>query len=134
MRNRNTIGIVRTTLLGFVGLGPAAWLSASLMAAGQAPSDAPHRMPMPGTGMMTKEQKVANAMTAAPAAVSGKATILDWSAKEGDQPAVLRQGSSGWNCLPDMADSQRNDQAHRRSSRNHSGTHRSFTKEGVCLD
>jgi hypothetical protein len=109
MRKRTTIGIVRTTLLGFAGLGAAAWLSASLMAGGQATGKAPHQMPMPSNGMMTKEQKIANAMTAAPAAVSGKATILDWPAKEGDQPAVLRAGSNGWSCLPDMPDSQGSD-------------------------
>src|SRR4029077_3856057 len=35
-----------------------------------------------------------------------KATILDWPATEGEPPAVLRAGSNGWTCLPDMPDSQ----------------------------
>ena len=48
-------------------------------------------------------------MTAAPASVSAKATILDWPAKEGDPPAVLRAGTNGWTCLPDMPDTKGND-------------------------
>jgi hypothetical protein len=66
-------------------------------------------MPMPGKGMMTRDQKIANAMTAAPASVSAQATILDWPAKEGEPPAVLRAGTNAWNCLPDMPESQGND-------------------------
>lgn len=100
---------MRTTLFGFAGLGAVAWLSVALMAGGQESRKTPHHMPMPGNVMMTKEQKIANAMTAAPVGVSAKATILDWPATEGDQPAVLRAGSNGWNCLPDMPHSQGSD-------------------------
>jgi hypothetical protein len=109
MCETTTMSIVRRTLLGFTGFGMAAWLSASLLAGGQTTAKAPHQMPMPSNGMMTKDQKIANAMTAAPASVSAKATILDWPAKEGEAPAVLRAGSNAWNCLPDMPDSQGND-------------------------
>ena len=109
MRKRTTMRIVRTTLLGFSGLGAAVWLSASLTAGGQGAGAASHQMPMSSNGMMTRDQKIADAMTAAPVTVSAKATILDWPAKEGDQPAVLRAGSNGWNCLPDMPDSQGRD-------------------------
>jgi len=59
--------------------------------------------------MMTKEQKIANAMSAGPMAVAGKATILDWPAKEGEKPAVLRMGTNGWTCLPDMPQTQGSD-------------------------
>lgn len=110
MRKQITVRIVRSTLLGLAGLGAAAWLSSSLMAGGQATGQVPHQMPMPGSrGMMTKDQRIANAMTAAPASVSAQATILDWPAKEGERPTVLRSGSNAWTCLPDMADSQGND-------------------------
>lgn len=109
MSETTTIRIVRRTLLGLAGFGTAACLSASLMAGGQTAGKAPHQMPMSSDGMMTKDQKIANAMTAAPASVSAKATILDWPAKEGEAPTVLRAGSNGWNCLPDMPDSQGND-------------------------
>lgn len=109
MRKHTTMRIVRTTLLGLAGLGAAGWLSASLMAGGQAEGQASHHMPMPGKGTMTKEQKIASAMTAAPASVSAKATILDWPAKEGEPSTVLRQGSNGWHCLPDMPESHGGD-------------------------
>ena len=82
MRKQTTMRIVRTTLLGLAGLGAAGWLSASLMAGGQATGKAPHQMPMPGKGMMTKDQKIANAMTAAPASVSAT----------GDDPRLAREG------------------------------------------
>ena len=84
MRDQTTMRIVRTTLLGLAGLGAAGWLSASLMAGGQAAGKASHHMPTPSTGMLTKDQKIANAMTAAPASVSAQATILDWPATEGE--------------------------------------------------
>jgi hypothetical protein len=109
MRKRTTSHIVHAALLGLAGLGTAAWLSAPVTA-GQRPAvAAPHAMAMPAPGAMTKEQKIAEAMTAAPAVVSAKATILDWPAKEGDQPPVLRAGSNGWSCLPDMPHTQGRD-------------------------
>ena len=100
MRNRTTMRIVRTTLLGLAGLGAAG--AFSLADGGQATGKASHHMPMPSRGMMTRDQKIANAMTAAPASVSAQATILDWPAKEGEPPAVLRAGNNAWNCLPDI--------------------------------
>ena len=109
MRNQTTMRIVRTTLLGLAGLGAACWLSASLMAGEQATGKASHHMPMPSNSMMTRDQKIANAMTAAPASVSAQATILDWPAKEGEPPTVLRAGNDAWHCLPDMAESPGND-------------------------
>jgi hypothetical protein len=48
-------------------------------------------------------------VSAAPEAISGKATVLDWPAKEGDMPLVLRAGTNGWTCLPDMAETEGND-------------------------
>src|SRR6478752_4925368 len=64
----------------------------------------------PTTGKtMTKDRKIANATTAGSMSVAGKATILDWPAKEGEKPAVLRTGSNGWTCLPDMPQTQGGD-------------------------
>src|SRR5262245_63963682 len=109
MATRNTTPIVRRTLIGLAGFGAAGWLSAALIAGGQATqARPPHAMPMDGKTMMTKEQKIANAMTAAPAVVSAKATVLDWPAKDGEMPMVLRTGSNGWTCLPDMPESEGN--------------------------
>jgi hypothetical protein len=47
----------------------------------------------------TDEEKVANAMAAAPEAVSKDATVLDFDADM--KPRTLKQGSNGWTCLPD---------------------------------
>src|SRR5262249_1140927 len=59
--------------------------------------------------MMTKAQKIANAASAAPASISAKATVLDYPAKEGMAPEVLRAGTNGWSCFPDMPDTKGND-------------------------
>ncbi len=56
----------------------------------------------------TKEEKIKNAMSAAPGSIARNATILDW-AKQGNEPAVLRQGSNGWTCLPDIPSTPTND-------------------------
>jgi hypothetical protein len=61
--------------------------------------------------MMSRDQKIANAVSAAPAAISGQATVLDWPSKEGEAPAVLRTGNNGWTCWPDMPDTEGNDPA-----------------------
>jgi hypothetical protein len=87
--------IVRTTLLGVAGLALGVWISAPVTAGAQA-------MTGKSAMNMTRDQKIADAMSAAPASISAKATILDWPAKDGDKPVVLRAGSNGWNCLPDM--------------------------------
>jgi hypothetical protein len=49
---------------------------------------------------MTNAQKIANAMSAAPAQISKNATIMDWPEKEGGQPKQLRAGTNGWVCFP----------------------------------
>ncbi len=58
---------------------------------------------------MTKEQKIANAMKAAPASISAAATIMDWAATEGGQMTTLRAGTNGWICLPDFPGTQGDD-------------------------
>lgn len=58
---------------------------------------------------MTKAQKIANALTAAPAAIGDKATVLDYPSKEGMAPEVIRPGTNGWSCFPDMPETKGND-------------------------
>jgi hypothetical protein len=50
----------------------------------------------------TEAQKIANAVRAAPASISAKATIMDWPAAEGGKMETLRAGTNGWTCLPDF--------------------------------
>jgi len=57
----------------------------------------------------SKAWKIQNAMSAAPPSVSKGATILDWPAREGDQPVVLRTGTNGWTCFPDDPGTPGND-------------------------
>ncbi len=61
------------------------------------------------SGAKTKAWKIQNAMSAAPPSVSKDATILDWPAKEGDQPTVLRKGTNEWTCFPDDPSTPGND-------------------------
>jgi hypothetical protein len=96
------------------GLALACALTVSLVAGQQSTKPmAGHemgRMAESGIGTkMTKAQKIANALSAAPASVSGKATILDFPSKEGMAPPVLRAGTNGWSCFPDMPDTKGND-------------------------
>jgi hypothetical protein len=57
----------------------------------------------------TDQDKVANAMLAAPTEIGQNATIRDWPAKQGGEQRVLREGSNGWVCLPDEPSSPGND-------------------------
>jgi len=99
------------TVLSVAAVWAAGWFTApgQIGAQTQGRTGSTHQMPTMKTTMMSKAQKIANAVTAAPEAISGKATVLDWPAKEGDAPAVLREGSNSWTCLPDMPDTDGND-------------------------
>jgi hypothetical protein len=57
----------------------------------------------------TKEDKIKNAMSAAPKAIAKDATVLDHPAKEGGEMPVLRKGSNDWTCLPDDPSTPAND-------------------------
>jgi hypothetical protein len=53
--------------------------------------------------------RIANAESAGPEAIAKHATILDWPAKKGDEPVVLRKGSNGWTCFADWPETPAND-------------------------
>lgn len=96
---------------GFGLVGVAALVTATTMAAQQAGMQGnkmTQGMSMP-TGMMTKAQKIANARTAAPAAISASASVYDYPAKEGEAPVLLAKGTNGYSCFPDMPDTKGND-------------------------
>jgi len=63
----------------------------------------------PAAAAKTTAWKIQNAMSAAPPSISKDATILDWPAKEGAEPPVLRKGANEWTCLPDDPSSPGND-------------------------
>jgi hypothetical protein len=61
-------------------------------------------MPKMSGAAMTDAQKIANAMSAAPAEIGKAATIMDWPAEMGKgQPRQLRAGTNGWVCYPRTA-------------------------------
>ncbi len=83
------------------------WLAAGAMAlaltgCAKQEAKAPARAAGPAPG--SREWKVQNAMSAAPAAIAGAATIFDFPGADGKSPQ-LRAGTNGWSCLP--ADTQR---------------------------
>ena len=49
------------------------------------------------------EEKIGNALSAAPESLSRNAKVMDWDGK------VLRKGSNGYTCLPDIPDNGAND-------------------------
>jgi hypothetical protein len=59
-------------------------------------------------GKSTKA-KIANAVSAAPRAISANAAVMDWPATEGGQMTTLRAGTNGYTCLPDFPKSKGND-------------------------
>ena len=61
-------------------------------------------MATPVVGQSGKMDKdiIKNAMSAAPPSISAKATIMGWATEEGGDMPVLRKGSNGWTCMPDM--------------------------------
>ena len=61
--------------------------------------------PAPAAKTMTDAQKIANAMSAAPAAIGKDATIMDWPAAPNGQPRQLRAGTNGWVCYPNTPQS-----------------------------
>lgn len=50
------------------------------------------------TAALAQHEKVASAESAGPSSLSERATIVNWDM------TVLREGSNGWTCLPDNAD------------------------------
>jgi hypothetical protein len=60
-------------------------------------------------GKSAKAKKIANAMSAAPRSISADAMIMDWPAAEGAPMTMLRNGTNGWTCLPDMPGTKGND-------------------------
>src|SRR5882762_4955524 len=48
----------------------------------------------------TTDQKIADALSAAPVSVSGNATVMDWPMTTGGSMQQLRAGTNGWVCYP----------------------------------
>lgn len=77
-----------------------------LLAASAALVPLGHLLPQSAPGA---DAKIANAVSAAPPAVSAQATVMDWPATEGGPMVTLREGRNGWTCLPDFPVTKGND-------------------------
>lgn len=57
----------------------------------------------------SNQAKINSAKSAAPASVANNATIMDWPQQEGGDMVLLKEGSNGYTCLPDMPATSGND-------------------------
>lgn len=57
----------------------------------------------------SKQAKINSAQSAAPASVSENANIMDWPQQEGGEMVMLKEGTNGYTCLPDMPATSGND-------------------------
>jgi hypothetical protein len=89
MRLKSLAATIITTI---VTIAPAVVLSQSAQ-----PGKPAHEAAAPAA--MTDEQKIASALTAAPANVGKAATIMDMSAD--GKMRTLRKGTNGFTCMPD---------------------------------
>ena len=108
MTKSNIIGIVVALVVGVIGgyfiFGSGPKSSTQNQSASESATTQTQFTPP-----KTNEEKITNAMSAAPLAIAKDATIIDWPAKDGDQPISLRAGGNGWTCLPDYPVSPGND-------------------------
>jgi len=61
-----------------------------------------HAVPVAGQATPDAQAQIASAMSAGPDAIAKDATILDNQVDSAGNLVVLRQGSNGWTCLPDI--------------------------------
>jgi hypothetical protein len=82
----------------------AAWKMALLavLGAGTIAFGLTRTSPVAGQATPDAEAKIASAMSAGPPAIAKDATILDNAMDPSGHLVVLRQGSNGWTCLPDV--------------------------------
>lgn len=62
-----------------------------------------------GNAATVAGDRISNAMSAAPPAVSANATIMEFSTGANAQPVTLRSGNNGWTCFPDNPATPGND-------------------------
>ena len=108
MTKSNMIGIVVAFIVGVVG-GHVIFGSMSQPPIQNKSASESTMTQTQFTPPKTNEEKITNAMSAAPLVIAKDATIIDWPAKDGDQPVSLRAGTNGWTCLPDYPVSPGND-------------------------
>lgn len=66
-------------------------------------------VPVKQDAFQEADEKIRNAMSAAPLAVAEKATIMDWPAEATGDLVTLRAGDNGWTCFTDTLSTPTND-------------------------
>lgn len=93
--SRRTAQLLMTCALAtFVGLYAQHAYMSQAQTTGKPAATKPAQKP--AAPQKTDAQKIAEAVRAAPAAITKNATIMDWS----DPPKTLRAGTNGWVCYP----------------------------------
>ena len=109
MKNINIIAVVLALIVGAIGgysISRSASVSPIKNDSNMTESETTQTPSIPSK---TNDEKITNAMSAAPVAIAKDATILDWPAKDGDPFPSLRTGTNNWTCLPDYPVSPGND-------------------------
>ena len=96
--------------IGFAAIASIASIAMSISLAGEDREDLSSATAVLPSGTFTTsahsdEWKIANTLSAGPASITDHATVIDWPAhpKEGmSHGRVLRLGSNGWTCMPDV--------------------------------
>src|SRR6201998_3812682 len=94
--------MIKSVLLGVIGL---AAISSTALAEDLSSATAPLPPGTFTTSAHSDDWKIANALSAGPAAITEHATVIDWPANPNDEMShgrVLRRGSNGWICMPDV--------------------------------
>jgi hypothetical protein len=105
--SRTVVGLFVSFALTVSGVGHAQHLHGTAGPSASAAQEGSMAKPKPVMGAkpkLTDAQKIANAMSAAPAAISKGATIMDWPDTPTGQPRQLRAGTNGWVCYPNSPD------------------------------
>jgi len=58
-------------------------------------------LPLTLHAQRSDQEKIEEALAAAPPGLAEGAAVMDWPAEEGGDFTLLREGSNGWTCLPD---------------------------------
>jgi hypothetical protein len=98
---RRHVSVAGVIALGLMACQPAEKQAPAAKTDSPAAAPAPAPAAAPITNPTTPEQKIASAMAAAPAGVSGGATIMDFPSTPAGKPAQLRAGTNGFTCMPD---------------------------------
>src|SRR5215831_4459621 len=103
MRRKKEVLMVKSAFYAAAGL--AAVVS---LASAENLSSATARLPPKTftTSAHSDEWKIANALSAGPASITEHAAVIDWPANPKDDMShgrVLRQGTNGWTCMPDIS-------------------------------